>query len=433
MSVTDRMVKTGVLLSRIIVGATFLFSGFVKAVDPLGFTYKIEDYLIEMSLTALLPLALPVALLMVVVEFTLGMLLMLGIYRRVTTRLITLFMVCFTPLTLWIALANPVSDCGCFGDAFIISNWQTFFKNMVLLAGACLLMVHQKKLTPLFTSWRATVAALFTLLFILLFANYNLSRVPLFDFRPYHAGASIPAQMSVDPERGDQYETYFIYSREGKDSLFTEENYPWDDSTWLFVEMKTVLVKEGVKPAIEDFAVESLRYDAETESWHPGSDMTDIILSDSSYTFLMIAYALNTMSERHLDHFREIERYAEDNDLSFYLLTASPTDVIDQWERHHKTGFRFAHADERVLKTMIRSNPGLMLLKEGRVIRKWDDSNLPAIDRVVGTAEESARLKMQERKTTDLLQLLMILLLCLIPLLLLRRLECRLRTTPVER
>lgn len=137
-------------MSRIIVGATFLFSGFVKAVDPLGFTYKIQDYLIEMSLTVLFPLALPVAVIMVLLEFTLGLFLLLGIYRRWTTRMTLLFMLFFTPLTLWIALTNPVEDCGCFGDAFIISNWQTFFKNIILLAGAILLLVRSKMITPLF-------------------------------------------------------------------------------------------------------------------------------------------------------------------------------------------------------------------------------------------------------------------------------------------
>lgn len=232
MSSKGKTVKLLLVLSRIIVGATFLFSGFVKAVDPLGFTYKIQDYLIETGLTQLFPLALPAALLMVVAEFSLGAFLLLGIYRRWTTRMTALFMLFFTPLTLWIALANPVEDCGCFGDAFIISNWQTFFKNIILLAGAMLLLVRRERITPLFSSKMASAAALFTLLFALLFALHNLYRLPLFDFRPYRIGANIPRQMFVDPEKADVLETIFIYAKDGEEKEFTEENYPWNDSTW---------------------------------------------------------------------------------------------------------------------------------------------------------------------------------------------------------
>src|SRR5690554_7883831 len=139
-------------LSRIIVGSTFLFSGFVKAVDPLGFTYKIEDYLIEMSLVELFPLALPVAVLVVVAEFMLGALLLLGVYRKQVTLLIAIFMIVFTPFTLWVALTNPDEDCGCFGDALVISNWQTFIKNIILLIGALLLVTKWKVVAPLYST-----------------------------------------------------------------------------------------------------------------------------------------------------------------------------------------------------------------------------------------------------------------------------------------
>ncbi|WP_019539929.1 BT_3928 family protein [Proteiniphilum acetatigenes] len=377
MSSKTKIVKFLLELSRIIVGVTFVFSGFVKAVDPLGFTYKIEDYLIELGLTGLFPLALPVAVFMVTAEFALGVFLLLGIYRKWTARLITLFMVFFTPLTLWIAIANPVEDCGCFGDAFTISNWQTFYKNVILLAGAILLLLKWRQITPLFSKKMAPVAGLLTLLLGVLFSLHNVYRLPVIDFRPYKIGANIPQQMFVDPEKADVLETVFIYRKDGIEKEFTEENYPWNDSTWTFVDMKTKVVKEGEKPAIEDFAVEALYYDEATGSWDIGGDITDIILSEPSYTFLMVAYSLDKMSLNHLERFRQVHHYAEENGYSFYLLTSSPTDVVGEWEQHHRTGFQFCHADERVLKTMIRANPGLMLLKEGTVINKWDDSRVP--------------------------------------------------------
>ena len=416
MSSTGKTVKLLLLLSRIIVGTTFLFSGMVKAVDPLGFTYKIQDYLIVTGLTQLFPLALPLALLMVVAEFSLGLFLLLGIYRRETTRMILLFMLIFTPLTLWIALTNPVADCGCFGDALIISNWHTFFKNLILLAGSLLLLVGWEKIKPLFSLRMAPVAALFTLLFILLFALHNLYRLPLFDFRPYKIGANITRQMVVDPQKADVLETLFIYAKDGEEKAFTEENYPWNDSTWTFVDMRTVLVKKGEKPAIEDFAIESLYFDAADGTWQTGGEITDIILNEPSYMFLMIAYSLDETSERYLDRFKEVGKYARKQGYPFYLVTSTAADQVGSWEEEHQTGFQFTHADERVLKTMIRSNPGLMLLKNGDVINKWDDSSLPRIDRLPSSLDESGLIKRSDPEKRAVLHLILLIALLILPL-----------------
>lgn len=420
MNSTGKMVKLLIALFRIIVGATFLFSGLAKAVDPLGFTYKIQDYLIKMNFTGLIPLALPGAVIMIVVEFSLGVLLLLGICRRWTTRMILLLMIFFTPFTLWVAITNPVADCGCFGDAFIISNWQTFFKNILLLCGAILLLARRDRITPLFSTKTAAFAAIFTLLFGLLFALHNLYRLPLFDFRPYQIGANIPRQMFVDPEKADVLETIFIYAKNGKERAFTEENYPWNDSTWTFVDMKTELVKEGEKPAIEDFAIESLYFDATTGLWQTGGEITDIILNEPTYTFLMIAYSLDEMNERHLDRFKEVQKYAQKRGYPFYLATSSVADDVALWENAHQTGFRFAHADERALKTMIRSNPGLLLLKEGVVINKWDDSRVPRINGKTPLLEESDLVKTKDQKSKDIIHLFMLLVLFIVPLLLLK-------------
>lgn len=377
MSSKNRIVKFGVELFRILVGATFLFSGFVKAIDPLGFTYKIEDYLIELGLTNFFPLALPAAISMVTAEFALGVFLLLGIFRKWTVRLIILFMLFFTPLTLWIAIANPVENCGCFGDAFLITNWQTFYKNIILLTGATLLLLKWEEITPLFSRKRAPVEALLTLLFGVLFSLYNLYRLPVLDFRPYKIGADIAQQMVVDPEKADQMENVFVYRKDGMEQEFTEENYPWNDSTWTFVEMKTKLVKEGEKPAIEDFALEALYYDEVSATWNIGEDITDMILTNPSYSFLMVSYSLEKMRRKQLDRFKVVYHFAKEKGYPFYLLTSSATDVVGEWEEQYRTGFQFCHGDERVLKTMIRANPGLMLLKEGRVINKWDGSRVP--------------------------------------------------------
>ncbi len=179
-------------------------------------------------------------------EFLLGVLLLLGgVYSKWTTRFTGLFMLFFTPLTLWIAVTNPVEDCGCFGDAFIISNWNTFYKNIVLLAGTVLLIAKWKLINTLFSLKTAPPCSSVHSSFCIVFALYNIYKLPVFDFRPYRIGANIPEQMHVDPEKADIYETIFLYSKNGVQQEFTEENYPWNDSTWTYVDMKTHLVKEG--------------------------------------------------------------------------------------------------------------------------------------------------------------------------------------------
>ncbi len=414
---TARTMKFLVELSRVVVGATFLFSGFAKAIDPLGFAYKIEDYLIELQLTELFPLALPAAIFMVVAEFSLGVTLLLGVYRKWTVRLVGLFMVLFTPLTLWIAITNPVEDCGCFGDALIISNWATFYKNLVLLAGTILLLFQWRRIGPLFSKKTAPAAVLFTVVFGILFSLYNVLRLPMMDFRPYYIGANISQQMYVDPEKADVLETLFIYSKDGVEQEFTEENWPWNDTTWTYVDMITRVVKEGEKPKIEDFAIGTLYYDEEEEQWTTGGNITDMILSEPSYLFLMIAHSLEDASERDLDRFRGVHRYARENGYPFYLVTATSPAATGEWEERHDTGFQFVHADERVLKTMIRANPGLMLLKEGTVINKWDSRGVPQLDRESASLDELLLINPADRKSAETRRLGIVLLLFVVPLL----------------
>ena len=403
----NRFVKIITELSRIIVGATFLFSGFVKAVDPLGFTYKIQDYLISFNLVELFPLALPAAIVLVVVEFLIGVFLLLGIYRKPTVILAAVFMAFFLPLTLWIALKNPVKDCGCFGDALIISNWETFYKNIVLGICAVVLLFYYKKITPLFSAKTAGWAAVVSVIFGFGFAVYNVVKLPVFDFRPYHIGANIPQNMYVDPAKADVVENVFIYSKDGSEQEFTEENYPWNDSTWTFVEMKTKVIREGEKPKIEDFHISDLT---------SGEDITQQVLSDANYNFLMISYSLEDMNKKHLDDFKNVADFAENNGFGFYCVTSSSADFIGEWSANNNTDFRFAHADERVLKTMIRANPGLMLLQNGNVINKWDDSEIPDFD-----AKGAKNLaKVEGLKTNFWSKLVVIFLIFLIPLLLIK-------------
>lgn len=408
----EKLVKLLTEGARMIVGITFVFSGFVKAVDPLGFTYKIQDYLISFHLTGFFPLALPAAVVVSVLEFLIGVFLLMGIYRKPVVILTAAFMAFFLPLTLWIALENPVKDCGCFGDALVIGNWETFYKNIVLSIGTAVLWLNYGKITPLFSWKTAWMAAVFSVVSGFSFAIYNADRLPLFDFRPFKIGSNIPEQMNVDPAKGDVVENVFIYSKDGAKKEFTEDNYPWNDSTWTFVEMKTIVIRESEKPKIEDFYLSSC---------DSGEDITPHIVSDTSYNFLMVSHSLRDSRDKHLNDFKKAAGFARDNGYGFYLLTASSPEYIAEWRKKNRFDPRCALADERLLKTMIRANPGLMLLKNGTVVNMWDDSEIPDF----GSQGVRSLSKVEGWKTNFWGKLTVILLMFLVPLLLIKMQDIR--------
>lgn len=418
----NRGIISGILveLSRLVIGVTFLFSGFVKAVDPLGFVYKIQDYLISFGLTDLFVMALPMAVVMIVAEFSVGFFVLTGIFRKISTISAALFMVFFLPLTLWIAIKNPVEDCGCFGDAWVISNWATFYKNIVLSICAAILLFNWRKINPFFSKRTAWAVAIFGVVFGVVFSIYNIVNLPVFDFRPFKIGENIASNMYVDPTKADQFENIFIYSKNGEEKEFTEENYPWNDSTWTFVDMKTKLVKAGEKPKIEDFSIHSLSFEDISEP----VDITEQILFDPGYSFLMVAYDLQTMRTKQIESFKEINRLSSQYGYNFYLVTSSSIEQIEDWAKSAGEGFNFCHADERVLKTMIRSNPGLMLIKDGNVINKWADNEVKYVAEKVKENNFSKILIPYRNFSTTLI---VIILLFVVPLLIIKFLDIKLQ------
>lgn len=408
----NKVINVFTLLSRLIIGITFTFSGFVKSVDPLGTAYKIQDYFIALNLTELYSLSLILSIILSVGEFLLGVFILLGLYRKLTSVSVVLFMIIMTPLTLWIALENPVKDCGCFGDVLIISNWQTFYKNIVLLVCAILLLLKYRNIKSFFGKNTELIVALFTIIFGFSFALYNIIYSPVLDFRPYKIGSHLPEKMNVDPTMAGEFENIFVYEKEGQQKEFTEDNYPWDDTTWTFVNMETRMVKEGTKPEIEDFHVELVHYDDSVKSF-VNNDITATILEDPAYAFWMISYLLEDAETKYLNQIKDIAEYAAMNNYNFYCITSSSLETIEEWGKTYNTNFIFCQADERMLKTIIRSNPGLVLVKNGTVINKWSDNKLPKIkekDDTTIVTELTKELDPQQRniKTIVLLVLLFI-------------------------
>ena len=278
---------------------------------------------------------------------------------------------------------------------------------------------------PLFSRESAPLATIFTVVFGFLFSLYNLFYYPIMDFRPYHVGANIPIQMQVDPGKGDLLETIFIYSKDGVEQEFTEENLPWNDSTWTYVDARTRVLQEGVKPAIEDFTLAAIYRDDSDGEWYAGGDVTDLILSEPSYQLLMIAYSLEGTREGRLNRFIAARSYAEEHGYPFYLLTASSPQEVGNWEGRYQTCFQFIQADERELKTMIRSQPGLMLLKGGVIINKWGYLGVPRFNEVNTSLEDSRLASPPNRKRAEAGRFGIISLLFVVPLLLLKGRERR--------
>lgn len=357
-------------ICRFLLSFVFILSGFVKSVDPKGTQYKIEDYLEAMGMGGVLPeiATLGASVGLSALEFCLGIFLLFAVRRKFSTCCALVVMTVMTPLTLWLALTDPISDCGCFGDAVVLSNWQTFGKNVVLFIAAVVVTLWPGKMFRFVSETNQWIVVNYSAVFVLVVSGISLYDQPIFDFRPYYVGANIREGMEI-PEGAEQpqFETTFILEKDGRQREFALDDYP--DSTWTFVDSRTVMTNKGYVPPIHDFSITTLL----------GDDITDEVLSDTGYVFLLVAPQLATADDSRLDRINELYEYARDRNYPFYGLTASNRRDIKHWEESTGAEYEFCHTDETTLKTIVRSNPGLLLLKDGIIIRKWSTNYLPEI------------------------------------------------------
>jgi Methylamine utilisation protein MauE len=358
------------IISRIIVGLVFIFSGTVKAIDPMGTVYKFQDYFHAFSLDFLSGLSFLAAVILCSAEFIGGFSVLFNIRQKTGIWIIMILMLIFTPLTFVLALTNPVSDCGCFGDAIHLTNWQTFFKNIILLIPAVYLFITRRKIIPHQGITREWAIISVMILVFISFILYNLRYLPVIDFLPYKTGTYIPDKMVI-PEgvAVDRYETTFIYEKNGEKKEFTLDNYPSGDTTWKFVEQRSMLVSKGYVPPIHDLSMVT----------RDGADLTQQILSSEKPALLMIARKLEKADSELLRAGFELGGFCASHMIDFYILTASGADQVNKFNN----GLTFCFTDETTLKTMIRSNPGYMLLKKGTVTGKWSWANIPGKDELL--------------------------------------------------
>ena len=362
-------IKVWTNVCRFVLGGVFIFSGFVKVIDPYGFFYKLQDYATAFGMGTWMPASLlfMAGVALSVIEFYVGVCLFLGIHKRVSSTMALVLMAFMTPLTLYLAIANPVSDCGCFGDAWVLTNWETFWKNVVLLVAALSVFKWRIEVVRFISRKIEWMFSMYTILFIFALSFYCLRNLPIIDFRPYKIGANIKEGMEVPADaKPTVYDTRFILEKDGRRQEFTLENYP--DSTWTFVETRNVVKEKGYEPPIHDFAMLEVT---------TGGDITERILTDEGYTFLLIAHRIEEADDSNIDLINEIYDYSVEHGYGFYALTSSPEDDILLWCDRTGAEYPFCQTDDITLKTIVRSNPGMLLIKGGTVLNKWSDNNLP--------------------------------------------------------
>ncbi|MGI9532596.1 BT_3928 family protein [Lutimonas sp.] len=347
---------------RVFVAVTFIFSGFVKLVDPLGSAYKFEEYFGAdvLNLEFLSPFALQFSILLILAEIMLGVMLLVGFKSKITVWSLFFISLLFLFLTWYSAYYDKVTDCGCFGDAITLTPWETFYKNVILIVLILVLLLRMYDIQPILSDSFAQRVSLISLLVFVGIVIYVLRYLPIIDFRAYAVGKSIPEGMLI-PEDAEKpvYEDTWVYNVNGEDRTFTTEEKPWSIEGATFVDRKTRTLVEGYVPPIHDFTME-----------RDGEDITDLLMAKEKL-MLIVAYNLSMTSDKGMIKIKELADRAMESGYSVYCFSASTQEDYEKLKSEYKLDFDLLFCDETTLKTIIRSNPGVVTLNKGVITGKW--------------------------------------------------------------
>ncbi|MFA6151279.1 MAG: BT_3928 family protein [Chitinophagaceae bacterium] len=355
---------------RIIVGALFIFSGLIKANDPLGLSYKMDEFFDVWGMSGLTSISLTLSVLMIGFEIIAGIGLLLGAAFRTFSFLLLLLTLFFTFLTAYVYLTDKIKECGCFGDCIKISNAETFWKDVVLTILVVVLFIYRKRIQPVFNGKITFVLMAITVILAFGIQWKTLNYLPSYDCLAYKKGANIWEKMQAPPgSTPDVYKNVMTYEKDGKRQDFDETNYPWQDSTWKFVDNKPVLIKKGnADPAIKDFVLND----------YTGNDLTESILKTPGYTFFFFIKDVKKANRENIDRMQTLITTANQLNVPFYVLSSSAKSDADKFAADYKLlGVQWLIIDGTVSKTAMRSNPGLMLLKDGTIQNKWSFKTYP--------------------------------------------------------
>ncbi|MDP2423014.1 MAG: DoxX family protein [Bacteroidales bacterium] len=355
-------------LSRWFVGLVFIFSGFVKGVDPLGTAFRIEDYLVAYTLEGFIPFSLCLSVLLCAFEFSLGVFLILNIKPRYSYWALLIIMSFFTIVTFYDAIYEPVPDCGCFGDVIILTNWQTFFKNIVLLLPTFVLFAHRNKAH---SSWgNIHQWAVVSLVFagFVWFSLFNYRNLPMIDFLAWKVG-NIMVSENTEPL---QFYLTYRNKQTGQMQEYLSPNFPFNDQEWLeqweFVSQRVVDPNPGPHHNLQIFDNEA-------------NDMTEAFIDNPGHQFMLIVWKYEKVNRDALKKMNEFFLRTETDGHSFIAIAPS-ADEGKLLAAELQLDYEFYFADHVELKIMVRSNPGLILMKNGRVLAKWSQKNFPDYEEV---------------------------------------------------
>lgn len=375
-------------ISRLSVGFLFIFSGLIKANDPMGFGYKLQEYFHVFDLNFLSDYSTWIAVGICAFEIILGALLVLGIEGRKVAWGLLMLIIFFTFLTFYSAFFEVVSSCGCFGDAIPLTPWQSFIKDLILLAFILIIFIKRRKIVPLIaSSFTNNLLSSFVIILSFGIGIYTISYLPFVDFLPYKEGNNIPKLMEI-PEGAAQDEYEHIYSLKnkstGEEKKMTDKEYMdqkiWEDENWEVIgEPESRLLKKGYQVPIPDLIIS----DAE------GNELTKEIVSNPYYNFVVTSVDVTKLSAADLVALDKINQTIRDLSSEYniraVLLTASSSDDINYLNDQLDLVLETFYADAVPLKSMVRSNPGVILLQNGTVIKKWSKNSFPNKEVLIDT------------------------------------------------
>lgn len=363
-----------VQLLRLLTGGLFIFSGIIKANDPTGFSIKLSEYFAVFGTSFLDPLSLSLSIFICVVEIVLGVVLLLGVARNLVLTALMAMIVFFTFLTFYSAYFNVVNDCGCFGDFIKLTPWESFTKDLILLVFIVVLWMGKKHITPILAPGMNRKAIGVSTVLALFFSVYTSLYLPVWDFRPYKVGNNIKELMEI-PEGApeDEYKTTLTYKNTstGEEKTFDLENMPEGDE-WEWVSTNNELVQKGYEPPIHDFAISNAE----------GYEVTkEFLQQDNKFRLVVVQPKMENTRTAAIDHLIELANASTENrNLFFWSLTASNSSDVKEFKEKYQIPYPIHFADETTLKTIIRSNPGLLLLEGNTIVAKWSSRNLPSMD-----------------------------------------------------
>lgn len=373
-------------ISRLFVGLLFIFSGLIKANDPMGFGFKLQEYFHVFNLNFLNDYSTWIAILICALEIILGILLLLGLAKHTVAWGLLILIVFFTFLTFYSAFFDVVTSCGCFGDAIPLTPWESFIKDLILLVFIGIIFIKRHKITPLFNnSGINKLLAFLAVIFSFGIGVYTYKNLPFLDFLPYKVGNNIPSLMKI-PDGAAQDEFEHIYNLKNKQSgetkQVTDKEYMdqkiWENENWEIVgEPVTKLIKKGYQVAIPDLII----------SDNEGQDLTQEVIENPHYNFIVTSVDVTKFTPADflaLDKINQtIRSLSEEYNLRAVLLTASASSDIDYLNDQLDLVLETFYADAVPLKSMVRSNPGVMLMQNGVVIQKWSKDTFPSIEELV--------------------------------------------------